>query len=438
MTSGWIGIAEFIHETAYAELPADIRRQARLCLFDLVGVAAAGTETPMSRILRDHAYRQAPGPVGSPRLLFDGRRVGAAHAAMANAGTIDSMDGHDGHRLVKGHAGVTVLPAALAFFDGSADMSTHDLLVTLAVGYEVALRAGITLHRTAHDYHSSGAWNSLGAAAVGARLLGLDAQASWHALGIAEYSAPRGPMMRAIAHPTMVKDSSAWGAQAGVSAALLAADGFTGGPAELTDSGGEWEDLGSRWRILEQYFKPYPVCRWAHPAVQAVLALTAQHVPPALVDHVEVLTFEAAAQLNTTLPNSTEEAQYSLPFAVAAALVHGGVSTEDVLDPRSSPAVLRVASRVRLTSSPEMTRAFPGTRQAQVRLILQDGRVLSSGTMTADGDPESPLSEAQLTTKFMSNTRRLAPQRSDALKKLLLGAEPESLHEVLNLMTAPA
>jgi 2-methylcitrate dehydratase PrpD len=110
----------------------------------------------------------------------------------------------------KGHAGAAVLPAALAFLDGPAAATTHDLVAALAVGYEISLRAGLVLHGTASDYHSSGAWNALGAAAVGARLLGLDATATWHALGIAEYSAPRAPMMRAIAHPTMVKDSSAW------------------------------------------------------------------------------------------------------------------------------------------------------------------------------------------------------------------------------------
>lgn len=310
MTAEEALICDFVHGTDYQILPTAVQHQMRRCLLDLVGVAAAGTRTPLSRIMRDHAYRQAAGGPAAPRLLFDGRRVGAAHAAMANAATIDSMDGHDGHRLVKGHAGAAVLPAALAFLDGRENATTQDLLTALAVGYEISLRAGLALHSTAADYHSSGSWNALGAAAVGARLLGLDSTRSRHALGIAEYSAPRAPMMRAIAHPTMVKDSSAWGAQAGVAAALLASDGFTGAPAELMGVRDAWQDLGTSWRCLEQYFKPYPVCRWAHPAVAAALDVAAEYAitPDQIVD-VQVTTFEEAARLHAYTPDTTERAQ---------------------------------------------------------------------------------------------------------------------------------
>src|SRR3546814_11208549 len=82
-------------------------------------------------------------------------------------------------------------------------------------------------------------------------------------------------MMRVIDHPTMLKDGSAMGAMSGVSAALLAAAGFTGAPA-VTVMGAAvadlWADLGQRWRIEEQYTKAYPVCRWAQPAAEAVLS----------------------------------------------------------------------------------------------------------------------------------------------------------------------
>ena len=99
----------------------------------------------------------------------------------------------------------------------------------------------------------------------------LDEEATRHALGIAEYHGPRSQMMRCIDHPTMVKDGSGWGALAGVSAAYLAAEGFTGAPAVLVDDHPEiWGSLGARWAIMEQYLKPYPVCRWAQPAVEAV------------------------------------------------------------------------------------------------------------------------------------------------------------------------
>jgi 2-methylcitrate dehydratase PrpD len=431
-------VSTFVHATGRSDLPAEVLHQARRCLLDLLGVAAAGTGTAMSRILREHAHRQSGGPAATSRLLFDGRRAGAAPAALANAGTIDAMDGHDGHRLVKGHAGAAVLPAALALLEPARGRSLEDLLVALVVGYEVALRAGMTLHRTAADYHSSGAWNALGAAAVGARLLELDAEQTCHALGTAEYSAPRGPMMRAVEHPTMVKDSSAWGAQAGVAAALLAAEGFTGAPAELVDNTLESHDLGLRWRITELYFKPHPVCRWAHPAIQAGLSLAAEHaISPEQVRDVEVITFDAAARLRTVAPGTTEEAQYSLPFAVASALVHGEIVPENLLDPASETRVLRLAQKVRTTSSETMTDAFPAVRRAAVRITLADGRRCATGPVEADGDPDAPLTDDALLEKFRRGTRTLDPGRSAAIAELVLSGQDHDLGELLPLVSGP-
>src|SRR5690606_37567270 len=136
------------------------------------------------------------------------------------------------------------------------------------------------LHATAADYHTSGAWVALAAASTGSRVMGLDAARTREALGIAEYHGPRSQMMRCVDQPTMVKDGSGWGAMAGVTAAFLAREGFTGAPAVTVEAGNVrqfWSDLGERWRILEQYFKPYPVCRWAQPAMEAAAALKRAH-----------------------------------------------------------------------------------------------------------------------------------------------------------------
>ena len=137
------------------------------------------------------------------------------------------------------------------------------------------------LHATTPDYHTSGAWIAVAAAAAGARLLNLGPDQTAHALGIAEYHGPRSQMMRCIDHPTMLKDGSGWGAMAGVSAALLARAGFTGAPAlTLERPHPLWDDLGDRWLICAQYFKPYPVCRWAQAPIEAILALRRAHRCP--------------------------------------------------------------------------------------------------------------------------------------------------------------
>ncbi|MDQ3456597.1 MAG: MmgE/PrpD family protein [Actinomycetota bacterium] len=398
-------VIEFVHDLALDDLPTAVVGRMRACLVDLLGVAAAGHRTRLSAVARGHAVQYMRGADRTARLLFDGRAVSPLGAAFANAATIDAMDGHDGHRLTKGHAGVAVLPAALSLVTENPATALGDLLTALVVGYEIAFRAGAVLHRSTSDYHSSGSWNAIGAAAVAARLLALNPAETAHALGIAEYQAPRAPMMRCIDHPSMVKDSSAWGAEAGVSGALLAAGGFTGAPSALvTDMADDWDDLGDRWMVLEQYFKPYPVCRWSHPAIHATLGLVRRYdVAPREIQDIRVTTFHAATRLGTRSPADTEQAQYSLPFTVACAAVHRRLEVDDVAHPeRMGAEARRLAMTLQMHESAEMTSAFPASRVAEVTLTLTDGRRLESGPTQAPGDPEAALSPAELEHKFLA------------------------------------
>ena len=151
-------------------------------------------------------------------------------------------------------------------------------------------------------------------------------------MGIAEYHGPRSQMMRCIDHPTMLKEGAGWGAMAGVSAIQLAPAGFTGAPVITIEEALEyWRDLGHRWLILEQYFKPYPVCRWAQAPVEGVLALAcANEVSATDVERIEVDSFHEAIRLAMSDPTSTEEAHYSTSFPCALALVRRGITSQDL------------------------------------------------------------------------------------------------------------
>lgn len=396
---------DFLHGLQLEDIPEPVLDRTRLLLLDLVGVAAAGSTTDMSRIIRDHAAEMfGPGNRGT-RLMFDGRPVSPAGAALAGGITIDAMDAHDGHKLTKGHAGCGVLPSLMAYFDAEGRGDDREFLTALVIGYEVATRAGIALHRTACDYHTSGAWVAVAIAALGARVLGLDAPTMREAVGIAEYHGPRSQMMRCIDDPTMVKDGSGWGAMAGVSAAYLAASGFTGAPA-ITVEGPEvadlWSDLGSTWRVMEQYVKCFPVCRWAQPPLQAALNLRAAHgLSSEQVERIEVETFHESARLACRRPKTTEEAQYSTSFPTAAGLVRGCVGTEEVSDAAfADPEILRLSEGMIFTERAEFNAAFPARRLAEVTLVLKDGRRLASGVTEARGDPEAPLPSDEIVAKF--------------------------------------
>lgn len=407
---------DFLHDTRAQDLPPEVLALARRWLLDLLGVAAGGSRTALSRIIRDHAAAQFGAGSRAAPMLMDGRHVSPAGAALAGGMTIDALDGHDGHKLTKGHVGCGSFPALLALFQAEGRVDDRDFLAGLVLGYEIGTRAGIALHRTACDYHTSGAWVALAAAALGARVLGLDRARTREAIGIAEYHGPRSQMMRCIDHPTMVKDGSGWGAMAGVSAAFLAADGFTGAPAitvEGADVADLWADLGSNWRIAEQYFKPFPVCRWAQPPVQAVLDLRARHaLTPDQVERIEIATFHQSRRLATRAPASTEQAQYSTAFPAAVALVRGRVDPQDVAeDSFADPEIRRLAETMTITEREDYNAAFPARRFADVRLVLRDGRVLESGPTEASGDPEAPAPMEAVRAKFRAYA---APVLGDA------------------------
>jgi 2-methylcitrate dehydratase PrpD len=402
------GVLAFIRNLAFDGLPPDVVAHARRCLIDLIGVAAAGSRTHAARIASEHAFRyMAGGASNDARMLFDGRRAGLAGAAFSGATTIDSFDAHDGHVLCKGHVGVTVLPALLAFIDSGIACDDREFITNMVLGYEIGTRAGIALHLTSPDFHSSGAWNSLAAAAIGARLMQLDATRIREALGIAEYWGPRGQIMRVCDSPTMVKDGSGWGAHAGVTAALLARDGFTGAPAvtvEGDDVAELWSDFGSRWRIREQYFKAYPVCRWAQPAVEAALSL--QHSARFDADDIAKITIESFHEAvvlgaGCAAPDDTDQAQYSLPYPVAAALAFGALQADEVEEPKlADPVVRRLLSTMDLVEDPEFVRRFPAERWARVRIALNDGTVLVSEPAIARGNPENPLGDDEIASKY--------------------------------------
>ena len=437
---------EFIHHTRYGQLPPHVLAQARRCVLDLVGVAAAGSQSRLSSIIRRHALAHFGGGERSARMLFDGQRVSPVGAALAGGMTIDSFDAHDGHVLTKGHVGVAVLPAVLAFADALKSMDGQEFLTQIVIGYEIATRAGMALHATASDYHTSGAWNTIACAALGARNLGLGQQQTRDALGIAEYHGPRSQMMRCIDHPTMVKDGSGWGAMAGVSAAYLAAEGFTGAPAltlEAAELAPIWADLGEHWLILDQYFKPYPVCRWAQPAVEAAMALARAHrLTPEAIQGVEVWSFHQACRLATRLPATTEQAQYSLPFSVASALRHGTLGAAELSGAALHDAqTQRLSGAMVLHESPAYNDRFPAERWAHVRITLRDGRALDSQPAIARGNPENALSDEEIEQKFRAlATPVLGEPRAEKIAAALTRIDQPGcrIDEFLNLVLAPA
>lgn len=395
---------DFIGNIMWDDLPAAVQQQTRRCLLDLMGALLAGRRTPVGDIMAAVARESCAGDQAT--IVVSGERVSFIGAALANGFAQNALDIDDGYRLVKGHPGASFLPGLLAALEMKGGCSGADFLTAVAIGYEIGIRAGLIRHAAYPTYHSSGSWGAVATAAAAGRLMGLNRTHLREALGTAEYHAPIAPMMKGIDVPCMGKDSLGWGNMTGLVSVLMARRGFTGVEPFFSDSPQkEWlTALGTKYEILNLYFKPYAACRWAQPAVAGCLKLVREHhLKPAELATVKVRTFKAAASLTRRPPRNTEEAQYNLAFPVAAALLDGVVGPAQVLPPRLfDQDILDLAGRLEVDVEAAFEDRFPAKAMASVEIITRDGRAFDSGPVEARWEPPDTLpSDEELKEKYL-------------------------------------
>lgn len=226
-----------------------------------------------------------------------------------------------------------------------------------------------------------------------------------------------------------------------VSAVKLAQKGFTGAPAITVEDAPEyWADLGNRWYTCEQYYKPYPVCRWAQGPIEGVLALRREHELSAnMVDRIEVSTFHESVRLAMNEPKNTEEAQYSTSYPCAVAMVRGTVTPADIADDAlTDPEILRLSKGMVMAENDWANEHFPQERFAKVTLHLNDGRRLESDWLEPIWDAKHPPSRDDLLKKFRDlATPLLGSDRASAIEGAVLGLEDLSLSDLTEHLFHP-
>ncbi len=441
MTAAFDRVADFALNRSADEMPDTAKEAAALMMLDTMGILIASGPMEAGVIARDTAalLYASTNPAFSARMMFDGRPVSMAGAAYAAATQTDNLDGHDGYNPTKGHIGVVVLPALVALAEHCPDLTGPEALAAVITGYEVAGRAGLSLHASVSDYHTSGAWNALGVVAMASRLRGHTPDQMRQALGIAEYHGPRSQMMREIANPTMLHDGSGWGALVGMSSAILAERGFTGAPAitiEADKAAAHWADLGQFWQVEHQYVKPYPICRWAHAAIDGVRAVMRDNdLTHTQIQSIHINSFHQAACLYSGLPDTTSQAQYSLPFAVAVQAIYDRIGVEHISGSGlSDPVVADLMSRIQVSESDRHNERFPQGRWADVRITTTEGRVLESGDVHARGGPEAPIGRDEVIAKYTEfAVPVVGSARAEAIRTAILGwVDPGSRYSDLS------
>lgn len=397
-------VLDFIQGLQITDLPSQVRHQGKRCLLDTLGALLAGTATPVARMMADFALSHLPGKQGT--ILVSGQRASPVGASLANGYAANALDIDDGYRLVKGHPGSCLLPVLLAAAEAAyRSPDGPELLTALIVGYEIAIRVGLIRDATTSVYHTSGSWGAVGGAALAGRLLDLDRTALREALGTAEYHGPIGAIMKGVAKPCMAKDTVGWGAMIAVSSVLMAQGGFTAAhPCFDEVPEAAWiDELGSDYRFLNLYFKPYCACRWAQSAIAGTLKVVRENsLALDVITAIRIITFKNAAALSRVHPTDTEHAQYNLSYPVAAALMDGEVSPTQVLPPRIFDRdLLRLADMIQVEVSSKFETAFPKKTIAEVQIETRDGRVLSSGPIEPKWEPPDTLpSDEELEEKF--------------------------------------
>jgi len=402
-------LVSFVHRLDPANLSERVLHQASRCVLDVVGVAVAGTRTPMTQISARFAYEQfSP---GKATVIGSRRPLSVTGAAWVNCNAASALDLDDGHRMAMGHPGAVVIPAALAIAE-TTGATGREFLAAIVAGYEVAVRASVARVPWYKDrMYSSGIWGVFGAAAATGKLLGFDEATLQSALGnAASHGAfPPGGLQ---ANYSMVKEVIGWAGMTGCAAALLAQQGFIG-PEDVMDYSGRWDTgqlvdgLGDpdRYAILSTYFKPYAVCRWAHSSVDAVLDLAGRHgVQAGEIAKIQVETFNEVTRLVNYEPRNAIAAQFSIPFALAVALLYRKIGPEDVSEVNvHNPDILALARKVEVTVDPDINSQFPAKTIARVTMHTTRGS-FEATVEYPRGNPENPLSDEDLAAKFRSLT----------------------------------
>ena len=400
----------FLHNLRLDKIPADVLGHAKTCLLDLVGACLAGSKSKGAKILFDFCNQQM---IGTPEatVIGTGKRLPCVGASLVNGFTANALDIDDGYRIVKGHPGAAVFPTVLAVSE-KVGASGKQFLEALLVGYEIGIRAGEILHGHYGYYHGSGSWGGLASAAAASRLLRLSPTQTKNALGIAEAYGPLIPEIRAVEHPAMApKDGICWGNMVGTTAALLAQRGYTGGPSLLGDEGRNSDifTLGRDFKILKLYFKPYPCCRWTHPAIEGILAIMKkERMTYKEISKITIRSFSEAVSLFSGPPTTMENAEYSLCYPAAVTAIHGEFTPRYLQEKYfRDKTILRLMKRIEVKKDFEAQKAFPERCLAEVEIVTKQGKRFRSGLIAARGDFDLPLSKGELEEKFVQMARAI-------------------------------
>jgi 2-methylcitrate dehydratase PrpD len=414
-----VELARWSAAVRLADIPLSVQHAAKRCLIDTLGVALAGSHSEVASQAR--AVCQLTAAAGHSTVLGDAQLLSAPAAAFVNATAGHALDFDDNAYPGFVHGSVVILPAALAVTQ-MRDLSGAALLTAFVVGAECEYALAKALNRQIYDrgWWTTGVLGVVGSCAAACHALGLNAAQTASALGLALTGT--GGMKAGFgtdAKMLMAGRTS----EAGVIAALLASHGSQG-PLDIVEhsrglsvmfNGGVLSPLpalGHEWSLLAPGvdIKRIPICLSSHAAVDALreilrlASISADDIVEIICDVPPIVL----ANLIHDAPTQRQQAQFSMPFAMAATCLLEEITLDSLNDATINRADLQqLMRRVRMISSerwqPDLLVSAP--EGAWVNVISSDGASTERFCAMPLGSAFNPLSQAQLRSKFMHCVR---------------------------------
>ncbi|WP_088279660.1 MmgE/PrpD family protein [Ideonella sp. A 288] len=409
-------LATFAATLQHADIPAPVLRRTEDLFLDWFASALAGKGArPVESLAR---FWQSQGPADGPsEVLIHRRGASPLVAAAVNAAASHFAEQDDVHNGSVFHPAAVVFPPALAVAQ-ALGKSGRELLVASIAGYEVGIRVGEFLGRSHYRiFHTTGTAGTVAAAAAVGRLLGLSTEAMLHALGSAgTQAAGLWEFLRDAADSKQLHTAHA--AAAGLAAAYLAADGFTGaahileGPQGMAagmstdaDPARLVHGLGTRWATAETSFKYHASCRHTHPAADALLQVMRTHrLTDGDVASVTTFVHQGAIDVlgPVTDPQTVHQAKFSMGTVLAIAALHGHAGLAEFDADFRAARVQAFRDKVRMVLDAEVDGAYPARWIGKVEVRTADGRVFTGRVDEPKGDPGNTLSRPELEAKALS------------------------------------
>jgi 2-methylcitrate dehydratase PrpD len=427
-------LAEFVAKLRYDDLPAEVVARACDVVLDAVGCAVSAwvEDKEKARIAREiAALYPAVASGGAGVIGAAGVSAQPAFAALANGILVNAADNDDTHKVALLHVGSVVVPAALAL--GQAQrLSGRQVILALVAGYEVAVRVGMAVMPTHYRFwHSTATNGTFGAAATAAKALGLDADGTQRALGLAGTQAAglntffeSGDMTKSV-HPGKASLN-------GILSAQMAALGCTSPPGILEHPKGYLAafslepkpaaltaGLGTKWEILENGFKYFPSILASHSPIQATLAIVQRNaVEPARIASITNETYNTVrSHFSNKDVRTVMAARVSVPYCIAIAAVDRELTQRQFAPARiDDPLVRQVLARTEVVAVPELDALYPAKFPARVTIRMEDGSSHQEAVLLPKGDPGNPMTPEEIAAKFRANCAGVpAEGRAEAL-----------------------